>query len=132
MVKYMKKYNIQSALLRAVATFGILYLPIHILIVYFDKDIDWLIPASLVCGIFLSFAFKLLRIEIKSYWAGLTVFAVLYCMVLGISAVLFYSHPYEGSIMWQVFYYFPQMLAVAFMIPGAVIHWILIRLKYFK
>lgn len=129
----MTKSNIQNALLKAAITFVALYLPIHLLFVeYGSRNELPVLTISILCGVLTSSMFKLPKIKAENYWTDVSVFVLVYGVILGVSAALFYAYIEQGTFMWQVFYYFPQMFAVAFMIPGVVVHCALIRSKYPK
>lgn len=129
----MTKSNLQNALLKAAITFVALYLPLHLLCVTFRLgNVALPIVVSILCGVLTSSVFKLLKIKAENYWVDVSVFVLVYGAILGVSAALFYAYIEQGTFMWQVFYYFPQMFAVAFMIPGVVVHCALIRSKYPK
>ena len=129
----MTKSNLQNALLKAAITFVALYLPIHLLFVeYGSRNELPVLTISILCGVLTSSMFKLPKIKAENYWTDVSVFVLVYGVILGVSAALFYAYIEQGTFMWQVFYYFPQMVAVAFMIPGAAAFWLVRRFKYPK
>ncbi len=128
----MTKSNLKSALLKAVVIFAVLYLLPHLLFVEFECHDILTIAVSILGGVAAALVFNRLKIKAENYWLDVSVFVLVYSAILGVSAALFYAGIEQGTFMWQVFYYFPQMVAVAFMIPGVVVHCALIRSKYPK
>ena len=128
----MTKSNLKSALLKAVVIFAVLYLLPHLLFVEFECHDILTIAVSILGGVAAALVFNRLKIKAENYWLDVTVFVLVYSAILGVSAALFYAGLEQGTFMWQVFYYFPQMVAVAFMIPGAAAFWLVRRFKYPK
>ena len=128
----MTKSNLKSALLKAVVIFAVLYLLPHLLFVEFECHDILTIAVSILGGVAAALVFHRLKIKAENYWLDVSVFVLVYSAILGVSAALFYAGIEQGTFMWQVFYYFPQMVAVAFMIPGAAAFWLVRRFKYPK
>ena len=128
----MTKSNLKSALLKAVVIFAVLYLLPHLLFVEFECHDILTIAVSILGGVAAALVFNRLKIKAENYWLDVSVFVLVYSAILGVSAALFYAGIEQGTYMWQVFYYFPQMVAVAFMIPGAAAFWLVRRFKYPK
>ena len=128
----MTKSNLNSALLKAVVIFAVLYLLPHLLFVEFECHDILTIAVSILGGVAAALVFNRLKIKAENYWLDVSVFVLVYSAILGVSAALFYAGIEQGTFMWQVFYYFPQMVAVAFMIPGAAAFWLVRRFKYPK
>ena len=128
----MTKSNHKSALLKAVVIFAVLYLLPHLLFVEFECHDILTIAVSILGGVAAALVFNRLKIKAENYWLDVSVFVLVYSAILGVSAALFYAGIEQGTFMWQVFYYFPQMVAVAFMIPGAAAFWLVRRFKYPK
>ena len=128
----MTKSNLKSALLKAVAIFAVLYLLPHLLFVEFRCNDVLTIAASILGGVAAALVFNRMKIKAENYWLDVSVFALVFGVILALSAALFYAGIEQGTFMWQVFYYFPQMLAVEFMIPGAAAFWMVSQLKYPK
>ena len=128
----MTKSNLKSALLKAVVIFAVLYLLPHLLFVEFECHDILTIAVSILGGVAAALVFNRLKIKAENYWLDVSVFVLVYSAILGVSAALFYAGIEQGTFMWQVFYYFPQMVAVAFMIPGAAAFWLVRRFKYPK
>ena len=128
----MTKSNLKSALLKAVVIFAVLYLLPHLLFVEFECHDLLTIAVSILGGVAAALVFNRLKIKAENYWLDVSVFVLVYSAILGVSAALFYAGIEQGTFMWQVFYYFPQMVAVAFMIPGAAAFWLVRRFKYPK
>ena len=128
----MTKSNLKSALLKAVVIFAVLYLLPHLLFVEFECHDILTIAVSILGGVAAALVFNRLKIKAENYWLDVSVFVLVYSAILGVSAALFYAGIEQGTFMWQGFYYFPQMVAVAFMIPGAAAFWLVRRFKYPK
>ena len=128
----MTKSNLKSALLKAVVIFAVLYLLPPLLFVEFECHDILTIAVSILGGVAAALVFNRLKIKAENYWLDVSVFVLVYSAILGVSAALFYAGIEQGTFMWQVFYYFPQMVAVAFMIPGAAAFWLVRRFKYPK
>ena len=128
----MTKSNLKSALLKAVVIFAVLYLLPHLLFVEFECHDILTIAVSILGGVAAALVFNRLKIKAENYWLDVSVFVLVYSAILGVSAALFYAGIEQGTFMWQVFYYFPQLVAVAFMIPGAAAFWLVRRFKYPK
>lgn len=128
----MTKSNLKSALLKAVVIFAVLYLLPHLLFVEFECHDILTIAVSILGGVAAALVFNRLKIKAENYWLDVSVFVLVYSAILGVSAALFYAGIEQETFMWQVFYYFPQMVAVAFMIPGAAAFWLVRRFKYPK
>ena len=128
----MTKSNLKSALLKAVVIFAVLYLLPHLLFVEFECHDILTIAVSILGGVAAALVFNRLKIKAENYWLDVSVFVLVYSAILGVSAALFYAGIEQGTFMWQVFYYFPQMVAVAFRIPGAAAFWLVRRFKYPK
>ncbi len=128
----MTKSNLKSALLKAVVIFAVLYLLPHLLFVEFECHDILTIAVSILGGVAAALVFNRLKIKAENYWLDVSVFVLVYSAILGVSAALFYAGIEQGTFMWQVFYYFPQMVAVSFMIPGAAAFWLVRRFKYPK
>ena len=122
----------RKSIFRAVLVFVVFYLPLHLVGV--SLRLDWLLLTviGVVCGLLGAWAGKrLIRYENKrDYGRDLAVFLGLYAIVFLISYLLFRAAPDYGahSVMFTVFYYFPQMIIVEFMIPAIVVYWVLLYL----
>ena len=117
----------KKSIFRAVLVFVGLYIPLHLVGV--SLRLDWLPLAvtGMGCGLLGAWAGRRRKLYSgkRDYGRDLAVFLCLYAVVLLTSVALFYTAPGYGvdSAIFTVFYYFPQMLIVAFMIPAIVVYW---------
>ena len=75
--------------------------------------------ASVLLGLVQGAAFGWAERNRKNVVGELAPFGGLFVAVLILSAALFYTAPHQG--MWEtIFFYFPQLLVLVLMIPGAV------------
>lgn len=73
---------------------------------------------------FLSGRLQQRRGKMPRYRSYLAAFWLLLIAVLAVSTVLFYTSPTQG-LLRTVFLWFPQMLVVAFMIPGSIFYFLI-------
>lgn len=119
--------QMKKSIFRAVLVFVGLYIPLHLVGV--SLRLDWfpLFVTGVGCGLLGAWVGRRLKLYSgkQAYGRDLAVFLGLYAAVLLISVALFYTAPGYGvdSAVFTVFYYFPQMLIVEFMIPAIVVYW---------
>lgn len=125
----MKIYRYKRHFFEMLALFIGLYLPVQLLW-YFGgayNDLRMIIGSAVfgLCGAVLCQHQFLSNKTQGSLKMRFVIFWLLYAGVLCVSALLFYSARGEadGSLLQTVFYYFPQMIFIAYLFPGAAVFW---------
>lgn len=114
---------------RAVLIFLAMYLPMHVLSYFgFIYDFWFMMAASVILGLAEGCVFLMLKPARKNDGKDFVVFLVLFLAVFAYSAALFYTSPHEG-VMYLVFYYFPQMVEMVYLIPCVVLFWLVTEWK---
>lgn len=122
--------QMKKSIFRAILVFVVFYIPLYFTGVFAQWDWLLLVSVGVGCGLLGAWVGKrLIRYKDKrDYGRDLAVFLGLYAAVLLTSVALFYTafRYGEDSAIFTVFYYFPQMLIVGFMIPAIVVYWVLL------
>ena len=125
-VHEMGAHSYKRSFFKLAALFIALYLPMHFLYFYlggYYSDILMLAGSIALglCGAIWG-SNRFFSDKSKSCWRScLYAFFLLYAVVLGLSTWLFYFvRGSDAGILQIIFYYFPQMLILIFMLPGVV------------
>lgn len=123
-------WQMKKSIFRAVLVFAVFYIPLYFAGLLGRWDWLLLVSVGVGCGLLGAWVGKrLIRYKDKrDYGRDLAVFLGLYAAVLLTSVALFYTARGYGmdSAIFTIFYYFPQMLIVGFMIPAIVVYWVLL------
>ncbi len=108
-----------------IVEFICMYVPLHLLFFYVNyENGECFTVFMLIISSLLGIGVAIVSQKAHKGKNSIILFTTFYLFFLGISAILFYGAPYQGWLE-KVFYCFPQMLVVAFMIPGAICYIIL-------
>lgn len=113
--------DMSPALVRAAIRLICLYVPLQVLYFHFDgyQNLWMMLLASVLLGLVQGAAFGWAERNRNNVVGELAPFGGLFVAVLIVSAALFYTAPHQG--LWEtIFFYFPQLMVLVLMIPGAV------------
>ena len=107
--------------LKHVAAFVCMYILLHLIYFYGGGDhyMTLMFSASIVSGIGAAIVSQRIRKKQESFWICVSQICILFVFFLAISALLFHESPSQGWL-GKIFYYFPQLLILLYMIPGEI------------
>lgn len=119
--KMKQENDMGPALIRAAIKFICLYVPLQVLYFHFGGygNVGMMLMASVFLGTGEGAIFGWSERKREKVVPELASFGGLFVVVLILSALLFYTAPHQGT--WEtIFFYFPQLLVLVYVIPGAI------------
>ena len=107
--------NVVYYVLEWIVEFICMYLPLH-LIYYYVHGVDQFAIMFLI-SLLLGVGVTIISQKLHRNMIGMVYLIALFLIVLVVSAGLFYGAPYQGWLR-VAYLYFPQLVIIAYMIPG--------------